>query len=359
MKLFKGIVKIVLIGLLISEQMYAQELPSCCTDNIVSRAALLAQHDRETQQDSKFAPETQMILIQGGTFSMGSNRFPDAQIIRDVTISDFWIDATEVTNAQFARFVEATGYITVAERALNPQDFPGVNPDLLVPGSAVYSPTDAVNGFQNHLQWWQFVPSASWHHPEGPESNISGRENHPVVHVAYEDAEAYAKWTGKRLPTEAEWEYTARGGSDSNAEFYWGNDLKIDGKWQANIFQGTFPENNTKEDGYTHTAPVGAFPPNGYGLYDMSGNVWEWCSDFYQPSYDPMQTSDPTGPKSSYDPQEPRAIKRVQRGGSFLCNDQYCERYKAGARGKGEVNSTTNHIGFRCVSDVTTIQNRE
>ncbi|PVH24015.1 formylglycine-generating enzyme family protein [Sphingobacterium corticibacter] len=357
--MLKQCIQLTLITFLIAAPLHAQELPSCCTENIVSRAALFAQRERVVQQDSVVVQKSGMVLIQGGRFSMGSSRFPDAQIVRDVTISDFWIDTHEVTNAQFARFVEATGYITVAERALDPDDFEGVDPNLLIPGSAVFSPSEEIVGLRNPLQWWQFVPSASWQHPEGPESNLIGRENHPVVHVAYEDAESYAKWAGKRLPTEAEWEYAARGGADSTAEYYWGNDLKIDGKWQANIFQGIFPSQNTTEDGYVGTAPVGSFPSNGYGLYDMSGNVWEWCSDFYQPSYDPTQTSNPIGPKSSYDPQEALAVKRVQRGGSFLCNDHYCERYKAGARGKGEVNSTTNHTGFRCVSDVTNLPEHE
>lgn len=333
------------------EKVFAQELPSCCTDGITGRGALVTrQIDKGNSHIGKDGGK--MILIDGGKFTMGSVRFHDANVLRDVELSSYWIDEHEVTNAQFARFVAETGYITVAERALDPKDFPGVDPSVLVAGSAVFSAPGSVNGLQNHLQWWQYVEGASWKHPEGPGSTLSGREDHPVVHVAYEDADAYAKWAGKRLPTEAEWEYAAKGGHHIQEEFYWGDELKKESLWQANIFQGKFPEGNTAEDGYAATAPVKSFPANGYGLYDMSGNVWEWCSDYYQPTYETSITTDPKGPNHSYDPQEPGLIKRVQRGGSFLCNDQYCERYKAGARGKGEINSPTNHIGFRCVKDV-------
>ncbi|MCL7989125.1 formylglycine-generating enzyme family protein [Sphingobacterium sp. lm-10] len=331
---------------------YAQELPVCCSENLVSRSSFTVKQHVSTPTVSVDKDRVDMILIEGDTFSMGNPRFADAGVIRQVTLSSYWVDVYAVTNAQFARFVEETNYVTVAERPLYPQDFPGVDTALLVVGSAVFTTPDSDTNLQNYLQWWDFVPGASWRHPEGSQSNIIGRDNHPVVHIAYDDAEAYAKWAGKRLPTEAEWEYAAKGNLDLSSEFYWGDELKKDGSWQANIFQGQFPTNNTQEDGYIQTAPVGSFPANSFGLYDMSGNVWEWCSDYYYPTYDTKELINPKGPNSSYDPQEPLAAKRVQRGGSFLCNDQYCEGYKTGARGKGEVNSTANHIGFRCVSDV-------
>jgi sulfatase modifying factor 1 len=199
------------------------------------------------------------------------------------------------------------------------------------------------------LQWWQYVPGANWRHPQGPKSSIVGKGNDPVVQVCYEDAVAYANWAGKRLPTEAEWEYAARAGRRST-KYYWGNDLKPGGKWVANIFQGQFPNNNTTEDGFRTLAPVKTFPANAGGVYDMDGNVWEWCSDLYRPDYyQKSPANNPKGPSSSYDPEEPGLVKHVQRGGSFLCSDQYCIRYKAGSRGKGETTSASNNLGFRCV----------
>lgn len=297
--------------------------------------------------------KSEMVMIEGGTFEMGSNSFQDAQPIHKVTVNSFYMDAHEVTNAQFEAFVKATGYVTVAERPLDPKDFPGADPALLVPGSAVFKAPNQVQGLQNHLQWWEYVPDANWRQPEGPNSSIKGRENHPVTQLAYQDAEAYAKWAGKRLPTEAEWEYAAKAGKHQQETYYWGSEKLENGKWLANIYQGEFPTKNSKEDGFENTAPVKSFPPNAYGLYDMEGNVWEWCSDYYRPDfYQNSPKENPKGPADSYDPQEPGAIKRVQRGGSFLCNDNYCERYKAGSRGKGEINSPTNNVGFRCVRDL-------
>lgn len=259
------------------------------------------------------------------------------------------MDEHEVTNAQFDQFVSQTGYVTVAERPLNPQDYPGVPAAQLVPGSAVFTPPAQQVSLENPLQWWQYVSGASWQHPKGPNSTIRGHENEPVVHVCYEDASAYANWAGKRLPTEAEWEFAAQGGKGLHT-YYWGNELKPDGKWMANIYQGDFPQKNALEDGFAEAAPVKSFPPNAYGLYDMDGNVWEWCQDFYRPDYYLTSPGNsPKGPTDSYDPDEPNAVKRVQRGGSFLCSDQYCIRYKAGSRGKGEVTSGSNNLGFRCV----------
>ncbi len=318
----------------------------CHAEAVPSRAtaimkANVAQQGKDT---------VKMVYIKGGTFQMGSSNFTDAKPIHEVTLSPFYMDEHEVTNDQYAAFVKATGYITVAERPLDPKEFPNVDPKLLVPGSAVFKAPNQVQGMQNHLQWWDYVPGANWRHPEGPESTIEGKGDHPVTQLAYEDAEAYAKWAGKRLPTEAEWEFAAKEGRHTDETYYWGNEKTPHGEWMANIFQGTFPTNNSKEDGYESTAPVKHFPPNLYGLYDMEGNVWEWCSDFYRPDYYANSPKEnPKGPAESYDPQEPGAVKRVQRGGSFLCNDQYCERYKAGSRGKGEVNSPTNNVGFRCV----------
>ena len=295
-----------------------------------------------------------MVYIPGGKFQMGTEEFPDASPIHEVEINGFWMDEHEVTNAQFLQFVEATGYVTVAERPLDPKDFPGIPEDVLVPGSAVFSPPAQSVDLSVPRQWWSYVAGASWRAPEGPGSSIEGRMNEPVVHVSYVDAKAYAEWVGKRLPTEAEWEYAARAGSTSS-RFYWGDELKPNGNWQANIYQGEFPVADSGEDGFASVAPVKSFAANANGLYDMDGNVWEWCSDFYRPDYyRKSPVANPTGPSDSFDPDEPGAVKRVQRGGSFLCSPQYCERYIAGSRGKGEESSGSNNLGFRCVMDEST-----
>ncbi|HXG12683.1 MAG TPA: formylglycine-generating enzyme family protein [Gemmataceae bacterium] len=296
------------------------------------------------------APEG-MVWVPGGWFWMGSEHeaFPDARPVHLVYVDGFWMDRTEVTNAEFARFVEETGYVTVAERKPDPKAFPNAPAEKLVPGSIVFTPPTEKVDLNHHLAWWRYVPGACWRHPEGPGSSIKGRENHPVVHVCWEDAVAYAQWAGKRLPTEAEWEFAARGGLDRKP-YVWGDELKPGGKWMANIWQGEFPVQNTEEDGFRGVAPVASFPANGYGLHDMSGNVWEWCADWYRPDY--YKTSprrNPQGPDDSYDPLEPGIPKRVQRGGSFLCSDVYCIRYLNGGRGKGAVDSGSSHVGFRCV----------
>lgn len=320
-----------------------------CASVIPSR---FSSSDKSFAAKSVGKDDAQMILIPAGEFTMGSPSFEDAKPVHQVTLSSFWMDEHEVTNSQYAAFVRATGYVTVAERPLNPTDFPSVDPALLVPGSAVFQAAKRGANLNDHLQWWKYIPGANWRNPEGPETSIRDRGDHPVTQLAHEDAAAYANWVGKRLPTEAEWEYAAKGGMHVSESYYWGTELKEKGKWLANIYQGNFPSKNTLEDGYEGTAPVKSFPANSYGLYDMEGNVWEWCADFYRPDYyADSPVKNPTGPTSSYDPQEPGAVKRVQRGGSFLCNDTYCERYKAGARGKGEVNSPTNNVGFRCVKD--------
>jgi formylglycine-generating enzyme required for sulfatase activity len=297
-----------------------------------------------------------MAWVPGGTFWMGCQDcgMPDALPAHLVAVDGFWMDKTPVTNAEFSRFVDATGYVTVAERPLNPRDFPGVPPDKLVPGSAVFRPTPTPVPLDNPLQWWRYTPGANWRHPEGPSSSISDRQDHPVVHVSYEDVAAYAKWANKRLPSEAEFEFAARGGLDRN-RYPWGNELTPAGKAVANTWQGRFPTSDRGEDGYLGTSPVTAFPANGYGLYDMGGNVWQWCSDWYRPdAYAARAVSgtavrNPQGPTDSFDPQEPGAAKRVLRGGSYLCTDQYCARYLVGSRGKGEVTSGTSNLGFRLV----------
>ncbi len=306
-----------------------------------------------------------MVWIPAGEFWMGSDapNFPDARPWHRVRLSGFWIDRTTVTNEQFARFVAATHYVTVAERKPRAEDYPDASPEMLVAGSVVFTAPDHPVPLNNQMQWWRYVPGADWRHPEGSGSSIRGREQHPVVHIAYDDALAYAHWAGKRLPTEAEFEYAERGGLDRKP-YAWGDQFKPGGKPMANTFQGHFPDRNTAEDGYAGTAPVGSFPANGYGLYDMSGNVWEWTSDWYRPDYYATLAAsgtvavNPKGPLDSYDPAEPGVPKRVHRGGSFLCSDQYCSRYMPGGRGKGEPSTSTNHLGFRLVKDAPPAGNR-
>ena len=291
----------------------------------------------------------EMAWVPGGTFWMGDDEFNDARPVHRVEVDGFWMDKTEVTNAQFARFVGETGYVTVAEKALDPKDFPGVPPEDLKAGSIVFTPPANAVDLRDHGQWWRYVPGASWRQPEGPGSSIVGKDDLPVVHVCFEDAVAYAKWAGKRLPTEAEWEFAARGGLDRKP-YGWGDEQKPGGQWLANIWQGQFPAENTAEDRFPLAAPVASFPANAFGLHDMAGNVWEWCADWYRPdAYAASALRNPTGPGDSFDPVEPGLPKRVQRGGSFLCSDVYCVRYKPGTRGKGEVTSGASHVGFRCV----------
>lgn len=308
-----------------------------------------------------------MVWIPGGEFSMGSDtasdslcQIPgvtrDATPIHRVAVDPFWMDATEVTNDQFAAFVKATGYVTLAERRPTAREFPDAAPDALVAGSAVFTAPAEPVPLRDALAWWRYVPGANWRHPGGPRDTIKGRGNHPVVHVAYGDALAYATWAGKRLPTEAEWEFAARGGAAGNL-YAWGNELTTNGRFHANIHQGRFPMTDTGQDGFAGVAPAAQFPPNGYGLYDVAGNVWEWTSDWYHPDYYAKLATaggvarNPAGPESSFDPAEPDQQKRVQRGGSFLCTEQYCTRYLVGTRSKGEIGTGTNHLGFRCVRD--------
>jgi len=303
------------------------------------------------------APEG-MVWIPAGEFSMGTQEsmFPDTQPIHRVAVNGFWMDKTEVTNEQFEKFVNETGYVTIAERKPRSEDFPGAPPDKLVAGSIVFTPPDAAVPLNDYMQWWSYVAGANWRHPEGPQRDLKGREKHPVVHTSWEDANAYAKWAGGRLPTEAEFEWAARGGLDRK-KYVWGDEFKLNGKFQANTFQGNFPDSNTGEDGFLATAPVGSFEPNSFGLFDVAGNVWEWCSDWYRADY--YQTlagqgsisRNPAGPVDSSDPNEPGVPKRVTKGGSFLCTDQYCSRYMPGGRGKEAPDTGTNHLGFRLVRD--------
>jgi len=310
-----------------------------------------------------------MVFVSGGEFAMGAmdpsaidqvgmHTAADARPIHRVYVDGFWMDKTDVTNEEFARFVQATAYVTIAERKPTAKDFPGAPPENLVAGSVVFSPPDHPVPLNDHYQWWAYVRGANWRHPEGLRSNLKGREQYPVVQVAYEDAVAYAKWAGKRLPTEAEWEFAARGGL-AGKPYVWGDQFRPGGKWMANTHQGHFPNTDTGDDGYAGISPVAQFPPNGYGLYDMAGNVWQWTSDWYRPDYYQQLgatggvTRNPQGPDTPYDPAEPTEKKRVHRGGSFLCTDQYCSRYVVGTRGKGEVTTGTNHLGFRCVLPVT------
>jgi formylglycine-generating enzyme required for sulfatase activity len=291
-----------------------------------------------------------MAWIPGGRFWMGADdpSSLDASPVHEVAVDGFWMDRTEVTNRQFARFVAETAYVTVAERAPDAKDYPDVPGERLVPGSLVFTPPAGRVSLENPLAWWRYVPGANWRHPEGPDSSIAGNDDHPVVHVCWEDAQAYARWAGKRLPTEAEWELAARGGKARN-RYVWGDEPRPEGRWQANTWQGHFPDRNSSDDGFLLTAPVASFPPNGYGLFDMSGNVWEWCDDWYRPGYTVSEHINPRGPASSFDPSEPGVAKRVQRGGSFLCNDEYCTGYLPGVRGRGAPDSAGSNIGFRCV----------
>lgn len=296
-----------------------------------------------------------MVWIPGGTFRMGCADcgMPDAEPVHPVAVDPFWIDETPITNRQFAAFVAASGYVTIAERKPEATDYPGVPADKLVPGSACFKPPSGPVALDNPNVWWIYQPGASWKRPEGPGSSIQGRDDHPVVHIAWDDARAYAAWAGKRLPTEAEYEFAARGGQDGK-HFAWGNDLKPGGVWPANIWQGRFPTHDAGEDGYRGTSPVKAFPPNGFGLYDAGGNVWQWCADWYRPDYFERLRAqgtvhNPSGPGDSVDPHEPGIPKRVQKGGSFLCSDQYCARYHVGSRGKGAADSGGANVGFRCV----------
>ena len=308
-----------------------------------------------------------MVWIPGGEFSMGAaeqagmndvgmQATRDSRPIHRVFVDGFWMDATEVTNQQFSRFISATNYVTVAERTPRAEDFPGAPPENLVAGAVIFSPPNHPVPLNDHFQWWSYAKGANWRHPDGPGSSIAGRDQYPVIQIAYEDAVAYAKWAGKRLPTEAEWEFAARGGL-SGKIYPWGDEFVPGGRAMANSHQGHFPNHDEGHDGFRGVGPVAQFAPNAYGLYDMAGNVWEWVSDWYRPDYYAQLAAtgvarNPQGPDTPFDPTEPGEKKRVHRGGSFLCTDQYCSRYMVGTRGKGEGSTATNHLGFRCVTEV-------
>lgn len=298
-----------------------------------------------------------MVRIPGGTFRMGSDDFyPEERPAHRVTLDAFWMDAHPVTNAAFRRFAEATGYVTVAERRPDPADYSSVDPAVLVPGSLVFRRPPGPVPLYDPRAWWAYVPDACWHRPEGPASTLDGRDEYPVVHVAYEDAETYAAWAGKSLPTEAEWEFAARGGLDG-AVYAWGDDAAPGGRRMANTWQGAFPWQNLAEDGYEGTSPVGAFPPNGYGLFDVTGNVWEWTADFFRPRH-PGEAAKacciPRNPRVASPNGPAEAIpRRMVKGGSHLCAPSYCLRYRPAARQGEAVDTSTGHIGFRCVVRVT------
>jgi formylglycine-generating enzyme len=298
-----------------------------------------------------------MIWIPAGDFMMGSDHhYREEAPAHRVNVSGFWIDPTPVTNAEFAQFIEATGYVTLAERPANPADYPGAKPELLVPSSVVFTQPRHRVDMQNPYNWWAYVPGADWRHPRGPHTSIKDLEDHPVVHIAYQDAEAYCRWADKELPTEAEWEFAARGGLEG-ATYAWGDDMDPDGKIMANTWQGEFPIQNLIRDGFKWTSPVRSFPPNKYGLYDMIGNVWEWTCDWYQEHSKIVQaccrSKNPRGGRrdESYDPRTPniRIPRRVMKGGSHLCAPNYCQRYRPAARMGQPIDTSTCHLGFRCV----------
>jgi len=304
-----------------------------------------------------------MVWIQGGEFIMGSNSKEarkDEQPPHKVKVDGFWLDATPITNRQFKEFVDATAYVTTAEKAPTleeimsqvPPGTPEPDPSLLVPASLVFKQTKGPVPLNTNRYWWEWKAGANWRHPLGPDSNLEGKEDHPVVQVSWYDAQAYAKWAGKRLPTEAEWEYAAYGGRE-NITYVWGNEEFSEEKPQANIWHGEFPYKSTKPDGYAGTTAVKTFSPTPNGLYDMSGNVWQWCSDLYHASYYADEakkglSDNPKGPTRSYDPDEPFATKHVHRGGSFLCHKSYCKGYRITARMKTCPDTGLNHLGFRC-----------
>jgi formylglycine-generating enzyme len=307
--------------------------------------------------------EARAVWIPGGTFLIGSDEFyPEERPAHRVAVDGFWMDAQPVTVGDFRRFVDATGHVTVAERRPDPTDYPGVDPSLLVPGSLVFRRPPRRVSLHDPRQWWSYVPGACWHRPRGPGSTVEGRERHPVTHLAYEDAEAFARWAGRALPTEAEWERAARGGLEG-ARYVWGDEPAPHGRAMANTWQGEFPWQNLATDGFEGTSPVGAFPPNGYGLFDMAGNVWEWTADLYAPHHRATGPTTPARPCCT--PRDPRLTstargdavaspdaaipRRVVKGGSHLCAPNYCLRYRPAARQGEAVDTSTSHIGFRCI----------
>lgn len=325
----------------------------------VKEAVLKTSEPQRTDSSHPRASDETMAWIPGGTFVMGSNdHYAEEAPAHRVSVGGFWMDRHAVTNADFRRFVEATGYLTVAERPADPKLYPNASPEMLVPASVMFQKADRPVDLRER-SWWIYVPGADWRHPRGPGSSLQGLWKHPVVHVSFDDAQAYAQWAGKELPTEAEWEFAARSGLEGT-EFAWGNELAPQGRHMANTWQGQFPWQNLHEDGFEWTAPVGSFAPNAYGLFDMIGNVWEWTTDYYQ-EHGKIQHAcctldNPRGAaeSASHDPnmQGMRIARKVMKGGSYLCAPNYCRRYRPAARMAQEVNSSTCHLGFRCISRV-------
>ncbi len=313
--------------------------------------------ERQARQAGS-APPAGMIRIEGGSFAMGSDRFyPEEAPMRRVRVDSFWIDETPVTNRQFAAFVEATGYRSFAEIPPDPRDYPGLDPDMAQAGSLLFHRTATPVDVNDYSQWWSFSTGTDWRHPHGPDSNLDDLWDHPVVHIVHDDADAYARWAGKALPTEAEWEFAARGGLDG-ADYAWGDELAPGGAMLANYWQGLFPYSNLLEDGYERTSPVRSYPPNGYGLYDMIGNVWEWTTDWFaQPKVERKSRGSccvPANPRGgtrrgSVEPGEQPIPRKVLKGGSHLCAPSYCRRYRPAARHPQAIDSSTSHIGFRCI----------
>ncbi len=321
--------------------------------------------EAETEQRSQDITGA-MVFIPGGTFRMGSDHhYPEEAPSHRVSVDSFWIDRTPVTNRQFKAFVKATGHVTTAQVPPAPEDYPGALPHMIYAGSLVFMPPRHVSDPRDWSQWWTFLKGADWRHPYGPKSNINVLDSHPVVHVSFADAAAYAKWAGKDLPTEAEWEFAARGGREGE-EFAWGNALAPGGKHMANTWQGRFPTENLNEDGYERTSPVTAFPPNGYGVHDMIGNVWEWTSDWWSREHEadaPKACCIPQNPRggredASYDACQPaiRIPRKVLKGGSHLCAPNYCRRYRPAARHAEPIDTSTSHVGFRCVKRTAATQ---
>ncbi|HMV47317.1 MAG TPA: formylglycine-generating enzyme family protein [Blastocatellia bacterium] len=339
---------------------------AACETQPSSRAAAILNSQAAPQVVKGSGETAGMVWIPAGEFMMGASgkdeaARPDEHPAHKVRVDGFWMDETEVTNAQFAAFVKATGYLTTAERTPDweemkkqlPPGTPKPPPDVLVPGSLVFKQPGGPVPLDNASLWWAYTPHANWQQPEGQGSSIAGKDTFPAVHISWDDAVAYAKWAGKRLPSEAEWEWAARGGI-AEAVFAWGDEPIEQGTIKANTWQGHFPDQNSKRDGFYASAPVRSFKANGYGLFDMAGNVWEWCSDWYRPDYfaqtaRPEGVKNPQGPDSSFDPDEPTVPKRVQRGGSFLCHDSYCASYRVAARMKASPDTGLMHAGFRCV----------
>jgi len=311
-----------------------------------SAIAISARTPPDGNAQSCHRPDREQVHIPGGTFRMGSKEFYDEEgPVHSVTVAAFSIDRTAVTNAEFAKFVAATHYVTDAERKPDPKDYPEVPPEKLVAGGAVFTPPGGVRNWDDAMQWWSFIPGADWRHPEGPKSNIAGKDDYPVVQVSYDDALAYARWLGRELPTEEQFEYAARGGLDGKT-YVWGDEFNPGGKHMANTWQGEFPNTNTGADGYTGVAPVGCFPANGYGLYDMAGNVWQWTSSLYGRESNEAMEMPGMGPKTPTS-----RVTRTIKGGSFLCAPNYCRRYRPAARQAQESGFSSQHLGFRTVSN--------